>query len=93
MHNSINKRFYKEKVTLTLDSAVLNKIDRWSKKLDTRSRSAAIEQLLIESLADREKRLLEEETKNYYLTCSEEEKSEAKNWAKLSSQQVSKRFS
>lgn len=92
MLHQADKKFTKEKITVTLNPRLIKEVDRWSKVTKIKSRSAAIEKLIEEWMAEREKRRLEEETEAYYLSLSKHEKAEDKNWSALSSDQAIRRF-
>lgn len=82
----------KEKVTLTLSPRVLKAVDRWCREVRLRSRSAAIEHLLEQSIAEKERLRMESETEAYYLSLTSGEKSEDSEWAQISSSQAVRRF-
>lgn len=82
----------KEKITITLSPHLLKAVDRWCRAVKLKSRSAAIERLVEQSVEEQERRRLEAETEAYYLSLSEKEKEEDKKWTRHSSQQAAQRF-
>lgn len=86
------KKYNKEKVTITLNPLLLKEVDLWSKEEKISSRSAALEKLIEEWILERQKKQVEQDTEAYYLSLSETEKEEDKNWAKLSSKQITQRY-
>ena len=83
----------KEKVTVTLSPRVLREVDRWCKGVRFRSRSAAIEHLVEQSIRADEDRRLEAATEAYYRSLTPVERQEDRNWVKSSSRQAIRRFS
>jgi metal-responsive CopG/Arc/MetJ family transcriptional regulator len=82
----------KEKVTITLKPHLIKEVDRWSKKEKIGSRSAAIERLIEQWIAAGMKSRLDAETEAYYLSLSENEKKEDKEWVSFSSNQALHQF-
>lgn len=82
----------KEKVTLTLNPTLLKEVDRWSKEEKIKSRSAAIEKLIIQWKLAREKKRLEKETEAYYLSLTKAEKEENKEWVEFTGRQAMGRW-
>lgn len=74
----------KRKVTLSLDSRLLDAIDRQAKG----SRSGAIEKVLQEWYRVQQLEQLNQETEQYYRALSHSETLENEEWAKVSSSQA-----
>ncbi len=77
----------KAKVSVTIDESVLERVDRAA---DGMSRSEIFGRALRRWLSDRRRRLLDEEIAAYYRDQTDEERSEDRDWAELSGQQIGK---
>lgn len=93
MFRETQKKWIKEKVTLTLNPRLLKEVDRWSKQIKMKSRSAAIAKLIEQWILEKNKKCLEAQTEAYYLSLSEAEKKEDKDWTEFSSHQTLRRLS
>ncbi len=72
----------KAKLTVTISGDVVNKIDEIAKEKGT-PRSQVMEGLLRDSLMRYKKRAIEKGIEAYYLSLSEKEKKEDREWAKI----------
>lgn len=86
------QRTVKEKVTITLRPKVLRAVDRWCRAARLRSRSAAIEDLLEQSIVEKERQRLEAEMEAYYRSLTPSEKGEDLDWVQISSSEAIRRF-
>jgi len=78
----------KVKVTATIDPDIIHAIDEHLRKAKNRSRSRLIEDIL-RSWYIKQKRLeMEKKIEKYYLSLSEEEKKEDKEWTKIAAESL-----
>ena len=73
----------KVKVTASLDAELVKYIDDYLKEVKTGSRSQFIEDALRRWHNDRKRRQLEDQIEEYYLSISNEEQEEDRNWHKI----------
>jgi metal-responsive CopG/Arc/MetJ family transcriptional regulator len=73
----------KVKVTASLDAELVNAIDRYLKKSKSGSRSQLIEDVLRNWHHDQKKREIERQVEEYYLSLSNEEREEDRNWNRI----------
>ena len=76
----------KVKVTASLDAGLVEAIDDFVKKSETRSRSQLIEDALRRWHKEQKMRELESQIEEYYVSLSDEEREENQEWSKISSQ-------
>ena len=72
----------KTKLTVTISGDVVNEIDEIAKGKRT-PRSQIMEEMLRDSLMKSKKRAIESEIEAYYLSLSEKEKKEDREWTKI----------
>ena len=75
----------KATLTVTISGDVVNKIDEIAKEKGT-PRSQVMEDMLRDSLLKSKKRAIEQDIEAYYLSLTEEEKKEDKDWAKIAAE-------
>lgn len=73
----------KAKVTISLDAELLSAVDERVKQGEARSRSAAVEDILRQWRKEELQRQLERDIEAYYLSMTEEEKEEDREWAEF----------
>ena len=73
---------HKAKLTVTISGDVVNEIDKIAKKKGT-PRSQIMEEMLRDSLLKSKKRAIEKDIEAYYLSLSEKEKKEDREWTKI----------
>ena len=72
----------KAKLTVTISGDVVNEIDEIAKEKGT-PRSQVMEEMLRDSLLKSKKRAIEKDIEAYYLSLSEKEKKEDRQWTKI----------
>lgn len=72
----------KAKLTVTISGDVVNKIDEIAKEKGT-PRSQVMEEMLRDGLLKSKKRAIEKDIEAYYLSLTEKEKKEDKEWNKI----------
>jgi metal-responsive CopG/Arc/MetJ family transcriptional regulator len=72
----------KTKLTVTISGDVVNEIDEIAKGKGT-PRSQVMEEMLRDSLLKSKKRAIEKDIEAYYLSLSEKEKKEDREWTKI----------
>jgi metal-responsive CopG/Arc/MetJ family transcriptional regulator len=72
----------KTKLTVTISGDVVNEIDEIAKEKGT-PRSQIMEEMLRDSLLKTKKRAIEKDIEAYYLSLSEKEKKEDREWTKI----------
>ncbi len=77
--------FRKTKLTVTISGDVVNEIDEIAQKNGS-PRSQIMEGMLRDSLLKSKKKAVEKDIEAYYLSLSEEEKEEDREWAYLASE-------
>ena len=73
---------HKTKLTVTISGDVVNKIDKIAKEKGS-PRSQIMEEMLRDSLLKSKKRAIEKDIESYYLSLSEKEKKEDREWTKI----------
>jgi len=76
----------KVKVTASLDAELVKAIDEFVKRVKTRSRSQLIEDILHKWHKEQKKRELESQIEEYYLSLSDEEREEDRQWSEIALQ-------
>ena len=76
----------KVKVTASLDAQLVKDLDESLKESKSRSRSQLIEDVLRKWQIEQKKRQLESEVEEYYLSLSDEELKEDRQWSKIAAQ-------
>ena len=77
----------KAKLTVTISGDVVNKIDEIVKEKGT-SRSQIMEGMLRDWLLKSKKREIEKDIEAYYLSLTEKEKKEDREWAKIAAESI-----
>ncbi len=72
----------KIKVTASLDTELVKAIDAYLNQSNIRSRSRLIENILRSWYHQQKKREIESQTEQYYLSLSDEEREEDREWVK-----------
>ena len=75
----------KAKLTVTISGDVVNKIDEIAKEKGT-PRSQVMEDMLRDSLLKSKKRAIEKDIEAYYLSLTEKEKKEDREWTKIAAE-------
>ena len=75
----------KAKLTVTISGDVVNKIDEIVKEKGT-PRSQVMEDMLRDSLLKSKKRAIEKDLEAYYLSLTEKEKKEDREWTKIAAE-------
>lgn len=81
----------KTKLTVTISNHLAMQLDNLAKERKT-PRSRVIEDILRETLQEYKKRTIECEIEEYYLSMTEEEKKENREWAMIASESAGKRW-
>jgi len=76
----------KVKVTATIDPDIIDAIDSYLKKTKNRSRSKFIEDILRSWYMEQKRTEIEKKMEKYYLSLSEDEKKEDKEWTKIAAE-------
>jgi len=76
-------RSHKSKITITLSSDLIRQIDRLLDSPEASSRSQLVEEAVRRWLRDQAKKELERQTEEYYLSLSEPERNEDRQWSKI----------
>jgi len=76
-------RPHKSKITVTLSNDVVRQIDKLLDSPEPTSRSRLVEEAVRQWLHDQSKKELERQTEEYYLSLSERERNEDRQWAKI----------
>jgi len=76
----------KVKVTATIDPDVISAIDTYLRKTKNRSRSKLIEDILRSWYKEQKRSEIEKKMEEYYLSISEDEKKEGKEWTKIAAE-------
>ncbi len=80
---------HKAKLTVTISGDVVNKIDEIAKEKGT-PRSQVMEEMLRDSLMKSKKRAIEKGIEAYYLSLSEKEKKEDREWTEIAEENAKK---
>ncbi len=75
----------KTKMTITISGDVASEIDKIARKKKS-PRSQVMEEMLRDGLLKSKKRAIEKEIEAYYLSLTEKEKKEDKDWAKIAAE-------
>ena len=81
--DSISPSSGKVKVTTSLDADLVKAIDTFLKASKARSRSQLIEDVLYKWHREQIKREIESQVEEYYLSLSDEERKEERQWTKI----------
>jgi len=76
----------KVKITTTINHGIVHAIDSYLKETKNRSRSKLIEDILRSWYMEQKRSEIEKEIEEYYLSLSEDEKKEDKEWTKIAAQ-------
>lgn len=77
--------FLKTKITITIGSSVASAIDKIAKSKKS-PRSHVMEDILREGLLHAKKRAIEKDVEAYYMSLTEKEKKEDKEWAQAAAE-------
>ncbi len=80
----------KVKVTASLDAQLVNAIDEFLEESKARSRSQLIEDVLRKWHKEQKKRELEGQIEQYYLSLSDEERKEDRQWSEIAARSARK---
>ena len=87
--SSKGSRAVKVRITASFDSALVQTIDTLAKATGHPSRSRLIEEVLQHWIAEQRRRNLEQQIEAYYLSLSEAEREEDREWAEGASHAAS----
>ena len=73
----------KVKVTASLDAQLVKNLDEFLKESKSRSRSQLIEDVLSKWQIEQKRRQLESQVEEYYLSLSDEEQKEDRQWSQI----------
>ena len=76
----------KVKVTASLDAELVETIDEFLRESGDRSRSQLIEDALRKWQKEQQRQKIESQIEEYYLSLSDKEREEDRNWRKLAAQ-------
>ena len=76
----------KVKVTASLDAQLVKHLDEFLKESKSRSRSQLIEDVLSKWQIEQKKRQLESQIEKYYLSLSDEERKEDRQWSQIAAE-------
>jgi metal-responsive CopG/Arc/MetJ family transcriptional regulator len=76
-------RSHKSKITVTLSNDIVRQIDKLLDSPEASSRSQLIEEAVRRWLHDQSQKELERQTEEYYLSLSERERNEDRQWSKI----------
>jgi len=76
----------KVKVTASLDAQLVKNLDEFLKESKSRSRSQLIEDVLIKWQIEQKRRQLESQVEKYYLSLSDEEQKEDRQWSQVAAE-------
>ena len=80
----------KVKVTASLDAELVHTIDQFLKISKTRSRSQFIENILWKWHKEQKKKEIESRIEDYYLSLSDKEKDEDRQWTEIAASSAQK---
>jgi len=83
---SITSSSAKVKITTSLDSKLVKEIDEYVKGSKARSRSQLVENILRDWHREQKVREVENQIEQYYLSLSNDEKNEDRQWAKIAAE-------
>lgn len=78
--------FAKVKITASLDPELVKEIDEYIKGSKVRSRSQLIENVLRDWYRKQKEREIENQIEQYYLSLSNDEKNEDRQWTKIAAE-------
>lgn len=81
--DSITSSSVKVKVTASLDAELIKAVDVYIKESKTKSRSHLIEDVLRSWYKEQKKQEIESQIEQYYLSLSNEEQKEDRQWRKI----------
>lgn len=81
----------KRKITVSLDSELVNRIDEFASRSRQETRSSVIEGALRVWEKSRQRLALESATEEYYKSTTARERNEDRSWARLSLNQFARR--
>lgn len=81
----------KAKLTVTIRSDVVNEINQIAREKGT-PRSQIMEEMLRDSLVKSKKRTIERDIEAYYLSLTEKEKKEDREWTRIAEESVKRRW-
>jgi len=76
----------KVKVTASLDAQLVKNLDEFLKESKSRSRSQLIEDVLSKWQIEQKRRQLESQVEKYYLSLSDEERKEDRQWSQIAAE-------
>ena len=76
----------KVKVTASLDAQLVKNLDEFLKESKSRSRSQLIEDVLSKWQIEQKRRQLESQVEEYYLSLSDEERKEDRQWSQIAAE-------
>jgi len=76
-------RSHKSKITITLSNDLVRQIDKLLDSPEASSRSQLVEEAVRRWLHDQAQKELEDQTEEYYLSLSEAERNEDRQWSKI----------
>ena len=76
----------KVKVTASLDAQLVKNLDEFLKESKSRSRSQLIEDVLSKWQIEQKRRQLESQVEKYYLSLSDEEQKEDRQWSQVAAE-------
>lgn len=76
----------KVKVTASLDAQLVKNLDEFLKESKSRSRSQLIEDVLSKWQIEQKRRQLESQVEKYYLSLSDEEQKEDRQWSQIAAE-------
>lgn len=77
------ERSHKSKITVTLSNDLVREIDKLLDSPEASSRSQLVEEAVRRWLRDQSQKELERQTEEYYLSLSERERNEDRQWSKI----------
>ena len=77
------ERSHKSKITVTLSNDLVREIDKLLDSPEASSRSQLVEEAVRRWLRDQSQEELERQTEEYYLSLSERERNEDRQWSKI----------
>jgi len=80
---TVSTRSHKSKITVTLSNDLVRQIDKLLDSPEASSRSQLVEEAVRRWLRDQSQKELERQTEEYYLSLSERERNEDRQWSKV----------
>jgi metal-responsive CopG/Arc/MetJ family transcriptional regulator len=78
-------RSKKAKITVTLSNDLVRQLDKLLDSPEANSRSQLVEEVVRRWLRDKARKELESQTEEYYLSLSQGERNEDRQWSKIAS--------